>query len=230
MKSLSSHIFCAAAMALALPVLGMCDAVSINGTCVSGNCASPDSVGYPGSSSGSTSTNITVNGDPFSVVTSYTATFNGSGTYVLADPTVTYTGSAPLTHTDAVTINVYQDFYYPGSGITWNGAYNEQFPFSIPTDATASGELFIDGQGIGFLGPYGPGTYNEYGSATLSGLNGNYLTYDFQFNFDFDPGAAPGSIISSSPEPAQTIPVASAIVGCGLFALYRRRKQAANLR
>ena len=226
MKSLSTHLFCAAALALALPALGLCDAVEINGTCVSGSCTTPDAISYPGSSSGSNSTNITVNGDTFNVLTSFSATFNGSGTSMTADPTVTYTGSSPLTNTDAITINFFQRFYYPGTSVTWNGTYNENFPFTVATDTTAAAELFIDGQGIGAVGPYGPGSYNVSKSANLSGLNGNYLTYDFQYTFDFNPGAAPGTTVSSTPEPAQTIPVASAIVGCGLFGLIRRRKQA----
>lgn len=224
MKSICSPFFCAAALAVALPVLGMCDAVEINGTCYSGDCSTPDSISYGGSSSGSTDNTISVGGADFDVSTSFLASFDDLGTSMTADPFVTYVGASPLSSDETVTINMFQDFYYPGTGVTWDGTYYESFPFGMSSTGSASGELFINGQGVGPIGPYsGPGAFYGSGSANLTGLDGNTLGYDFEFTFTFDAGAAPGSTISSVPEPVQTIPLAMSMLGFAVFALWRRK-------
>ena len=224
MKSLSSRISCAVALALAIPAFGMCAAVSVNGVCVSGNCVTPDAIASQGSTSGTTSNTITINGDLFRVDTTFSASFP-SGTSFTADPAVTYLGTAPLTHSDNVTVDMYQSFFDPGTGITWDGTYNEHFPGTVPDHAMASAETFINGQGIGLLGSYGPGSYLTSASADLTGLDGNTITYDVRLMLDFSPGLQPGASFTSSvtPEPVETIPVAIGLAGCGLMA-YRRRK------
>jgi hypothetical protein len=229
MKSVFSKGSCIVALALAIPALGMCDAVAVNGVCVSGNCVTPDSIASPGSSSGSTSNTITVNGDLFGVNTNFLASFT-SGTSFTADPAVTYLGSAPSTHSDSVIVDMYQSFFSPGTGVNWDGTYNEHFPGTVPDNAMASAETFVNGQGIALLGPYGPGSYFTSASADLTNVDGNTVTYDVRLTLDFSPGLTPGSTFTSSvtPEPVETIPVAIGFAGFGLMA-YRRRK-ANNLR
>lgn len=223
MKSIFSKGSCVVALALAIPAFGTCAAVSVNGVCVSGNCVIPDAITYQGSTSGSTSNTITINGDLFRVDTTSSASFP-SGTSFTADPTVTYLGTAPLTHSDNLTVDMYQSFFDPAA-INWDGTYNEHFPGTIPDHAMASAETLINGQSIGLLGSYGPGTYLTSKSADLTGVDGDTVTYDVRLMLDFSPGLTPGSVFTSSvtPEPAETIPVAIGLAGFGLMA-YRRRK------
>jgi hypothetical protein len=96
-----------------------------------------------------------------------------------------------------------------------------------------SAELFFDGQGLGLVGPFGPGSHYGQNSVNLTGLSnpqdptGNTLLADYQFTYDFQAGTAPGASASSPspvPEPAQTLPVGLALAGIACYCLLARRR------
>jgi hypothetical protein len=228
MNSLSSHLFRATALALALPVLGMCAAVQINGVCVDGNCFSPVPVS-PGTpyQSGASSSQVTLNTDPFQVNTAFDVSYNSAGSLLHFYPSATYTGSAPsVGASDTITIDLLASVFDSGPG-SFDGTYTEHIPLLVTAGSVASGQLFVDTQSLPKISCTGAAFCDPAPvSAYLSGLNGDTLNYDFQFIFTFTAGTAPGGIDSSPavPEPAQMIPAALSLVGFGLVALRRRKK------
>jgi hypothetical protein len=80
---------------------------------------------------------------------------------------------------------------------------------------------------VGMVGPFvGDGTFSGSNSANLTGLNGNTLAGDFQFNYNFAAGTDPGAgstAPNSTPEPSESIPAAVA-AGAGFAFLRKRRK------
>lgn len=227
MNLLSSTLLRAAAVAVALPLLGVSATVAINGVCVNGSCTPvPVTYGIGNSQSGSTSNGVIVGTDTYSTATTFTAGVNSNGgTYLSFDPTVSYVGTSPSTSTDTITVDLLASIYDP-TATDWDGTYSEHVPLIVATGGTASAELFVDGQGVGLVGPYGAGTYNVSESATLTGVNGSTLDYAYDFTFTFAAGTAPGATSSSPsvPEPATMIPAGLGLVSFGLMALRRRKK------
>jgi MYXO-CTERM domain-containing protein len=220
MKPFSSNLFRVASLALALPILGLCSTLNVNGTCY-GPC-STTALSTGQSTFGYTDGTITVGADTFSLHASYGASYDHSaGSFITIDPTVTYTGTG-LSGNDTITIDFLQN-YFDNVGSSFDGTYTEHVPLQLSAATGGTVELFIDGQGVGAVGPYGPGSYDVTKSADLSGLTSTTLAYDYQFVFTFN-GASPGATASSTPEPAQTIPAALSLAGFALVAL-RRRKQ-----
>jgi hypothetical protein len=237
MNTLSSYLFRAAALALALPVLSMCAVIQINGVCVDGSCT-PVPVSYGSSMSGSSSNGVSSGTDPFSVTSTYSVgTTSSGGTYIDFYPVVSYTGSGPSTGAmDVVTFDLLASIQDTGAS-NWDGTYHETIPLIVADHSTVAGQLCVGIPGsstcltgatsIGLIGPYGEGTYNpptKY--LSVSNLNGDTLDYDYQFTFDFYSGTMPGATDSSPavPEPAQMIPAALSLVGFGLVALRRHKK------
>jgi hypothetical protein len=226
MKIHTTAVLRAATLALALPILGMSAAVQINGTCYGpGSCTNPanltDAVTASTPVSGTLNTPFSVGADNYTASVVYSTTYT-SGSFISVVPTVTFvSGPAPG---DTVTLDFLQDIYDNSPG-SFDGIYNEDVILNVPTDTTASGQLLVDGQSVGLVGPYGAGFYNVPGSANLSGLNGDYLAFDYQFVFTFAANTPTGTTVSSpnAPEPAQTIPAALSLVGIALVALRRRK-------
>jgi len=219
MKSLSTALLRAAAVAAVLPLMAVSATVTINGGTITF---------APGSTTGGPFTqSLTVGSDPYTVAATYFygATTSG-GTTIGFFPTVTYTGTTPAATTDTINFDLTATISDPGA-TTWDGTYNENVPLIVPTNATGSGELFVDGQGVGLVGPYGPGTYNVSESANLTGLTGSTLNFSYDFTFVFAAGTVPGTSSSSpvvTPEPATMIPAALGLIGFGALALRRRKR------
>jgi hypothetical protein len=267
----SSFLSRFAILAVALPVAGFSAVTGINAsvdggsvTCGSGSCTAaalaatgaPITLG-PTATTGSYSFNVTAaDGDVYNVAGTFANTFV-SGTFLGFFPTVTYEGNSgkgtnPLCLTcavseDTITLNMLQDFTFPGSSIKWDGTYNETIPLELPVSgSSASGQVLystVDGTGatvdaggtVGELGPvFGTGDYTLTGSKNISPLDGNILASDFMFTFVFPGGTATpvgGSIsspVSLVPEPAQTIPAALGLVGLLLFRARKIRFGNAN--
>jgi len=227
MNLLSSTILRAAAVAVALPFLGVSASVQLNGVCVNGSCTpTPLTYGIGNSQSGSTSNGIMLGSDPYSINTSFALGIYADGTnYIDFYPTAVYVGSSPASTTDTITVDLLASIYDPGIG-NWNGTYTEHVPLVVAQNSVASGQLLVDGQGIGQVGPYGPGSYDIYESATLTGINGATLSYSFDYTYIFFAGTLPGATDSSPaiPEPATIIPAALALAGFGLLGLRRRKR------
>jgi hypothetical protein len=225
MNLLSSNMLRAAVLAIGLPLLGVSATVNVNGGTTTYN---------PGTiTSGSFNQAIFVGSDEYFLSATYAygvTTAQGGPTTITFLPTVTYIGGSPTTSADTINFNLLAGIFYAqgSSATTWDGTYTETVPLLVPTGATASGELFADGQGVGLVGPYGPGTYNVTQSANLTGVVGQTLNYAYDFTFTFGLGTpsltSTSSPASSTPEPATMIPAAIGLVGFGMLAL-RRRKQ-----
>jgi hypothetical protein len=262
----SSFLHRIAVLALAIPVVGFSAVTGINvatsnlaapvpfsipsgstaTACGYGSCTSAalaaGALTSGGSTTGPYSFNVTAaDGDIYNIAGTFSNAFLGGTTLLGFFPTVTYTGNSihgaiDAVAQDTITIDMLQDFTFPGSGISWAGTYNETLPLNLPVAGSqASGQVLystvtgtgttVDAGGtVGELGPvFGTGMYNLTGTHNISPLDGNYLASDFQFTFVFPGGTATpvGGFISSpvslTPEPAQTIPAAMGLVGLFLF-------------
>jgi hypothetical protein len=207
-------------LALAVPVIGL----PATFTLPSGPTVSPD-----GSTSGGVFTlPVTVNGDSYVVSWDFSASFPTSGpnagTNTAFNPTVTYTGGAATAQADVIEIKFDQLFTDP-LATNWDGTYSEHIPLKFEgagAGSTATGELSYDGMGIGLLTFGGPDTLSK----ALTGLNGTTLTASYDVTYDFAAGTTPGASATSSttPEPAEALPVGLGLAGIG-FALTRRNRK-----
>jgi hypothetical protein len=211
--------------------------IEINGTCIQGTCPPPAGTsdalqfGQSNASPGSTPSpySLMVNGDTYSISWTYSDSFT-SGTEIVINPVATFV-SGPSTTTDTITFDFFQNYYTNISNPTWDGTYTETVPLDIEgpvaSGSTASGELFYDGQGLGLVGPVGPGFHYKQNMVALTGLDLSTLSAEYEFTYTFAPGTTGGSISSPSiPEPAETLPLALLGLGSCGFALRRRAKSA----
>lgn len=220
------------AFLLLLPSVVLAGDIQIDGVCVLGTCPPPtgtsdalqlgQSIGpTPGSSS------VAFGADPYSVAWTFAAAYTALGTSLSVDPVVTYTGASPSTTNDVITFNFFQNYYDASAG-TWNGAYTETIPLNIlgnvGAGSTASAELFYDGQGLGLVGPFGPGYHYGQNTVSLTGLTASTLSAEYEFTFDFQPGTLTGASESSPvPEPYQALPLGLALAGLVCRRLLVRR-------
>jgi hypothetical protein len=224
MKLLSSHIFRAAAVALAIPFIGISATSTVN---VTGG-----TVTYaPGTgTTGTFSQAIFAGSDEYFLSATYTLGASASGgTYFDFVPTVTYIGASPSATADTINFNLLGSIY-DSAASNWDGTYSEHIPFVNSAGVTGTGELFVDGQGVGAVSK-GAGSYPATTvSALLTGLSGPTLSEAFDYSFSFAAGSADltaGSspfVSSATPEPATIIPAALSLAGFALVAI-RRRKQ-----
>ena len=177
----------------------------------------------------STSAICSEDGDAYDISGNYSASYStADGSAISINPLVTYIGTMPSVATDTLDFSMFQS-YFDTSCCTWAGLYSESIPLYLSNLAgpgsSISGELFYDGQGVGLVGPYGPGVYSETRSANLDFGNLNtspFLAAEYDFSFVFGAGTLPGADASAAtPEPELAIP-------CGLvliLASYLLRRQ-----
>jgi hypothetical protein len=221
---------------LMAPAFARADSIQINGTCEVGDCttaglqASAISYGQVTGPNTFVLSDYIVGSDPYNIdITSYGATYL-SGTYIYIDFSATYIGSSPSTTADTIQLDELQDFYSNIPG-TWDGNYTENVPVIVGNGTTFQANLCYNGGEstvcVGQVGPLSAGTYNYALSNGLMGLGGgDYLAADFDFVLKFPEGTAPGTtidVLSSVPEPRQTIPVAVLLVGILCATLVRRK-------
>jgi hypothetical protein len=212
-------------------------ALEINGTCETGgtSCSSVvplllnDSVGTT-----PFSFTVSVNDDPYLMSGTYAASYtSAAGTILNLTLNATYTGDGPTSVTDILTLDLLQNFFNSSVG-NWDGVYSESVPVNIFGDVgdgtNATAQFLVDGQSVGSIGPFGPGSNLGQASKNLSELGGNTLTQDFNFVFTFEPGTDPGagSVVSATPN---VVPEPSSLLLFGfglasvLTATRARRKQ-----
>jgi hypothetical protein len=157
-------------------------------------------------------------GDTYNISGQYAARYDSDGTWIDVTPVVMYTGSAPAAGTDRITFDLLQN-YFDNSPGTWDGNYTETLPLvnSAGRGSTLSAQLIIDGQGLPVAGPFGPGSYYLQNTAYLSGLTGDILSWDYQFQFDFPAtttlrGARMARLESPVPEPCLMFPCGIALM------------------
>jgi hypothetical protein len=131
-------------------------------------------------------------------------------------------------------MNFYANYYNSSPG-TWDGAYTETVPLelygNVGAGSTVSAELFYGGQGIGLVGPFGPGYHFAQVTTTLTGLNNDILPAVFVFNFNFEAGTDTGSGGSGSPvpEPCEALPLGLAL-GCVVWGRLAARRRSSYIR
>jgi hypothetical protein len=143
---------------------------------------------------------------------------------------VTYIGASPSATADTINFNLLGSIY-DSAASNWDGTYSEHIPFVNSAGVTGTGELFVDGQGVGAVSK-GAGSYPATSiSALLTGITGPTLSeaFDFSFSFaagsvDLTAGSSPFVSPTATPEPATVIPAALSLAGFALVAI-RRRKQ-----
>jgi hypothetical protein len=225
-----------AALALAVPILALPASISIGGICeVNCTAAANPSLTDGQSVSGSVDVAFSIGGDNYLLTGGYGASYSSAnGSTILFTPTLAYTGSAPSKTADSIVVDLFQNYYDSSPG-NYDGTYTETIPLTVGANATASAELFYGSgspttnrQGLGLVGPYGPGSYSVVKTAVLTGLDDPTLSADYQFTFDFAAGTPPGSGSTSPstvPEPSQTVPAAIGLGGLALLATRRRTKR-----
>ena len=166
--------------------------ISVNSVCEV-NCSSSDSLGNGASTAGSFDFGYLFgNGDAYDISGNYSASYStADGSAISINPLVTYIGTMPSVATDTLDFSMFQS-YFDTSCCTWAGLYSESIPLYLSNLAgpgsSISGELFYDGQGVGLVGPYGPGAYSETRSANLDFGNLNtspFLAAEYDFSFVF---------------------------------------------
>ena len=224
-----NFVLIVACIALA-PFAAKAGSIQVNGTCEVGTCPLPtDSLGDTQSNSGTFDFDVTVgvHSDLYEVSGSYSASYtHAGGSTIQVNPTVTYMGGTTTSTTDTITFDYFQNYVDP-IGSSWDGTYEESVPLFLSANAgpssTVQGQLEYDGQTVGVVGPFGPGTYYVSNSKALSGLTaGNTLMADYNFVFTFDPGTVSGAGASSTtPEPSLAIPTGLGLL-CFLYGARRR--------
>jgi len=198
--------------------------ITINGTDEVGSSGAIDSIGF-NQSIPLTDFNFNYtlpDGDTYDIFGQYAARYDNDGTWIYVTPTVVYTGAGRAAGSDLIVFDLFQNYFDDSPG-TWDGAYTETLPLqnAAGPGSTISAQLLIDGQELPLVGPYGPGTYYQQNTASLTGLTGDTLAWDYRFQFDF-PAArtlrgarmARLAVIPPvvTPEPATAIPCAAAFV------------------
>jgi hypothetical protein len=207
-------------------------AISVNGTCELGTCASPDSI--------TSSTPIPTtpfsfaftagSGDTFNIAGTYAASYGAGGSSFVVTVGATYTGGTP-SHADTLTIDMFQNIFDNGPG-TFSGTYAENVPLTLAAGTSATANLFVGvgtpTMGVGLVGPFtGPGNFDGKASANLTLPAGNTLAEEFQFTESFAAGLVAGTTVSvtAAPEPPETI---IAALACALFVcakIFKKRSE-----
>jgi hypothetical protein len=233
----SSFLSRLALLALSLPLAAFATtAISVNGTCDLGTCT-PAALAAGALTIGTSSSSafsipiVLADNDEYTLSGSYNNTFP-SGTTFGFYPTVTYTGNSVLGNvsavaTDTLSVNMLQDYFFPGLNINWDGTYTENIPFLLSAaNSSATGYLSVDGQNVGTLGSVsGPVDIVLSKSTPLTGVDGNTLVIDYNLTFTFDGGTTVGSGSGSPsiPEPVQTIPVALTLLALLALTAFQNR-------
>jgi hypothetical protein len=220
-----SRIALLSLLAFVFPAVALCDATSVNGTCVYGDCTTPDSLSNSSTSS-STSNIINVGGSPFDVLTSFSATASGTSFNYSFGLEVVYVGTVPLPTTETVSIAFLQNFLDPNT-TSWDGTYTFNDSENLSAGVSFTSNLLIDGQSVGPIGPFdGPGLVGGNGQATLTGLDGDTLLLEQLDSFTFAAGDDPGTGVNvpaptPTPEPSSMLLLTT---GLGLTVTAARRR------
>ena len=231
---LASSIAATAAHAGTVDTCVEVNSVSYSGTCPLGTQA--DSLTSGKSTSGNFAFLFTNPGDmdQYFISGSYFASYevNGGGSVFGTDLTVSYASGTPAPLTDNFTIDVLQDIYDSSPG-TFNGTYNEDIPVILNgAGSSATGQFLWDGQSVGLLTFPGPGSYNKSATATLTGLTGNVLAADAQFDFTFAAGTTfgAGASVTFTPEPVEAAPALFSFLLGAAWIGFRRRSPSGTIK
>jgi len=175
-------------------------AVSVNGTCQVGKCASPDVAAAGTAPSTPFDFVVTLpNTDRYGIAGSVNATDSGNRVDIQAPFTVTYLGNASGTASgeDVLTIDISQNFEYQPHGGRFFELTRGGFEGPIAAGSAVLGQLFVGGQALPRQGPFPvPAATKSFlvnsGPLPLTGL-GNPLLLDLRRTITFAAGSGVGS-------------------------------------
>jgi hypothetical protein len=219
-------------LSLCAPFTAKSGSIDVNGICEVG-CSSPNFLTNGMSDAGAFNFVYTFgDGDAYDIAGNYGASYSTvNGSTISIAPEFTYEGTNPSVGTDQINL-IFSQGYFDTSCCTWAGTYTETVPLSLSSSAgpgsTISGQLQYDGQSVGLVGPFGPGTYFVTQSANLDfGAldNSPDLLGDYQFSVKFARGALPGASAGSTntPEPVTPLLCGLGLIMLGGFARSRKR-------
>lgn len=216
----TKRIVMLAAAILALPVLSLPAALSINSTCELGSCSSPALLSAGGNESGTFSVVYTLlDTDQYLVTGTYAASFPGT-TSINFHTDIAYLGNATNTtsHADNLTIDYLTGYDFAGDG---SGTYVANSTLWLPVGTNVgsftTGELFYNNMSTGLMGPYFGETHTAFSTSRNLTLSGP-LEADFRFAYSLTGGATPVS------EPAELGSVAIGLCILGIAAFNRLRR------
>lgn len=213
---------------LIAPALGLASTITVNGICEAGTCPTVDTLAFGSSTNGNFNVNYFFgNTDEYNITGQFAATNpTTGGTTIQFNATAVFVGNSTSTTSqhDLLTIDDLQNYTVPYS---LDGNYFEDTASFIggPIGAASSltAQLSYNGNGVGVMGPFGPGAHSGSANKNLLGMV-SPLDADFQFKFDFAAGSGVGSFISTVPEPGGVAPIALILaIGLGYQAVRRYR-------
>jgi len=196
-------------------------AISVNGTCMVGNCTLPDTLSIGQSTTLNLSTVITLaNTDQFQVVFNASPSDSaGLLTLGIHNWSATYLGNQTNTASgaDQIVLDAMQNFEVnPPETFGLNLTFSGIFLGGISPNSSIATAVILNGSTAATVGPANPpGSFSisSTGNPPVSILS-SPLLLDRQFTFDFGAGSAIGSeIASSAPEPGGILLALSGVAG-----------------
>ena len=204
-------------------------AISVDGLCEVGNCASPDVLSAGSSISSPFSFTYTfADTDSYQVTGTLTASDTmGSGfSLFVAGPTVTYLGNGggTVSGADTLTIDFLQNFVVSFTAGSFSESIAGTFGGALASGSSAAGQDFLDGHALPLMGPFpSSAPFSEsFNNVSLSGLT-SPLLFDARFTDVFAAGSAVGATINSNPTVPE--PATAGLMLAGLTALIGLRER-----
>lgn len=183
-------------------------AVNVNGTCLAGNCGSPDTVAVGASPSTAFNFVFTMaNGDQYRIAGNVNFPNSATSIGVTAPFTVAYLGNTAGTASgaDVLTIDFLQNDAYTSTSGTFFESAVGGFSGPIGTGSSLEGQLFIGGHALPLQGPFtAPANFSSSSSnVALTGLT-NPLSFDLRRTITFAAGSGVGATVYNGLTPGGT--------------------------
>jgi uncharacterized protein (TIGR03437 family) len=193
-------------------------AVSVNGTCETGNCTTPDTLASGGTVNAPFSVIFTLpNTDQFYIAGTINASDTGGTGWSLTGgrTTITYLGntSGTASRADTLTVDVLQNVANSLKSATAGELVYGAFGTGFGTGSNATSTVLVNGTSLGVLGPFSP-TPSPLFSKILSGVAisglGNPVLLDERLTASFAAGSSAGAFVIFSDAPV-SLPLGAAI-------------------
>lgn len=230
MGSCPRKLWLLSAVMLLSPALVSAAALTLNGVCELGSCASVDTISAGQALGGSFSFVFTfANTDRYQISGSYFASTDAAGDVPIGiNFQATFLGNSTnnISGTDTLNADLLQKYNWPYTAGVFNEYSSIIFsgPYGAGTNATE--HLSENGQALPNIGPVTASSTVAINNVALSGLS-NPLSADFNIDWVFAAGSLPGATLTETPTPE---PAAFYLLGSGvgLLALMRLRRKAAR--
>jgi hypothetical protein len=215
---------------LVSPALVSAAALTLNGVCELGTCASVDTINPGQSVGGSFSFVYTfANTDRYQITGSYFASTDAAGDVPIGiNFQATFLGNSTnnISGTDTLNADLLQKYNWPYTAGVFNEYSSIIFSGPYAPGTNAIEHLSENGQALPNIGPVTTSSSIAINNITLTGLS-NPLSSDFNIDWVFAAGSQVGATINETPTPE---PGAFYLLGSGvgLLALMRSRRKAAR--